>query len=347
MAAVPQQGIAGQQRQTVAVAEDGQPVAVDRLGRSQSFGGAEQLFDVVHPQDAGALEHRIVDRILDRASPEIARLEHDHRLDPGGGASGGHEFAAVAGILHVHQDGAGIAIPQQIINQIAQIHIPAHPHRDHVREPDVAAGSPVNHAAGDRRGLTQQRDVARQWPGRVQTGVDIGRRHGITEMIRPDEAQQIGLGSRQNLLHQGFTLIRVFAQHFLTEQRRPGAAMILQHFPTEQQRRPGPPRTQLADQGRGLFKRGRQNRQVRRDRQTGDILIGQYARNGPVVRIDRHHRPFETAFDQIELHSGVRTVGGFAATDDRDGAGLEQIFEIANGHEAPLARKNRRDQPAD
>ncbi len=41
MATVPQQSIAGQQRQAVAVAEDGQPVAVDRLGGGQGFGGAE------------------------------------------------------------------------------------------------------------------------------------------------------------------------------------------------------------------------------------------------------------------------------------------------------------------
>ena len=96
-----------------------------------------------------------------------------------GGAGGGDELAAVASAFHIHQDRAGLMVPQQIIQKIAQVHIPAHTHRDDMGKADIAAVGPVNHAAHHRRRLTQQRDVARQWPGRVQTGVHIGRRHRV------------------------------------------------------------------------------------------------------------------------------------------------------------------------
>ncbi len=191
------------------------------------------MLDIVHPQDAGALEHRVVHRVLDGSGPEVVRLEYEHRLDPGGGAGGGYELAAVAGVLHVHQDGAGIAIPQQVIDQVAQIHVPADAYRDRVREADAATGGPIDHAAHNCGRLAQQGDVARQRPGPIQTGVDVGRRRCITEVIRTHDPQQIGLGGFQDLLLQGFALIRVFAQHLRTQQRRLDAAMVLQHIPAE------------------------------------------------------------------------------------------------------------------
>ncbi len=233
-AAVTQQGIAGQQRQAVAVAEDRQTVVINRLGGGQGFRRAEQLLDVVDPQDASALEHGVVDRILERAGPKVARLEHDHRLDPGGGAGGGDELAAVAGKLHVNQNGAGGVIAQQIVQQIAQIHVPAHPHRDDVRKPDIAAGGPIDHAAHDRRRLTQQRQSAHQRAGGIEAGVDSDRGHRVTEMVRPHDPQQIGLGGFQDLLFQGFAAIGKFAQQALLGVFRLGVAIALQGFPGEQ-----------------------------------------------------------------------------------------------------------------
>ena len=137
------QRIAGQQSQTIAVTEDHEPVAEHRFGGGEGFGGGKQLLDIVHPQNAGPLEHGVVHGILDRPGSKIARLEHNHRLDPSGGARGRNELAAIAGIFHVHQDGAGVRIPQQVIQQIAEIHIPTHAHRDHMRETNLVAGRPI------------------------------------------------------------------------------------------------------------------------------------------------------------------------------------------------------------
>lgn len=52
-----------------------------------------------------------------------------------------------------------------------------------MRKSDITAGGPVNHAAGYRRRLAQQRDIAHQRPGSVEAGIDVGCRHHIAKMV--------------------------------------------------------------------------------------------------------------------------------------------------------------------
>ena len=78
-------------------------------------------------------------------------------------------------------------------------------------------------------------------------------------MVRTHDTEQIRLGGGQDPLLQTLAFIRIPAGDFRTEQRRLGAAMILQHFPAEQQHRLGSARAQLADQLRCLFDRRGQN----------------------------------------------------------------------------------------
>jgi len=72
---------------------------------------------------------------------------------------------------------------------------------------------------------------------------------------------------------------------FRAEQGGPVAAMVLQDFPADQQRGPGATRAELADQGRGLFQRHGQNRQIRGDRQALDIFVGQHPGNRLAIRV--------------------------------------------------------------
>jgi hypothetical protein len=120
--------------------------------------------------------------------------------------------------------------------------------------------APVDHAAHHRRRLAEQGDVTRQRPVTAQAGVNIGRGHRIAEMIRPHDPQQIGFGRIQHPLPQRFAVIRVALLQFRAEQSGPVAAMVLQHFPADQQGGPGTARAQLADQGRGLLQWYGQNR---------------------------------------------------------------------------------------
>ena len=141
------------------------------LHPSERLGRREQFVEIEHPQQAGAAERRVVDRIGagERAGVGLRRLgalrmaaglDHDHRLDPRGGARRRHELARIVDRLDVEQNRAGRAIEREEIEQVAEIDIDLVAERDHRRKTDPVRRRPFDQARGDGAGLRDQGEIA-------------------------------------------------------------------------------------------------------------------------------------------------------------------------------------------
>ncbi len=100
----------------------------------QRLGAVKQLAKIRYPQDSGATERGIVDRVRTGQRAGMGRgglcpLRHapgfdDHdRLDPRGGTRRRHEFAGVLDRFDIEHDGAGLAVQREIIEQIGDIDV--------------------------------------------------------------------------------------------------------------------------------------------------------------------------------------------------------------------------------
>ena len=101
---------------------------------AQRLGAVEQLAQIGDPQDAGAAERRIVDRVRAgqragmgrsgfRALRHAAGFDDDDGLDPRSGARRRHEFPGVLDRFDIEQDRTRLAVQREVIEQIGDIDV--------------------------------------------------------------------------------------------------------------------------------------------------------------------------------------------------------------------------------
>ena len=198
--------------EAAAVAQDGHARPLRSRGHRQDLHRIEELIEAVDTQHPGAAEHGLVDRIGPghrarvrgrgaRALGVATRLDDDGGFHPGGGPGRGHELAGRGHRLDVEQDGAGLGIAREVVEQIPEIHIRHVPQGDEVREADAALLGPVHHRGDDGPRLRDEGDGALRRVEMGEARVEPDPRDQDTEAIRADDAQEMGpRGIEQGLL---------------------------------------------------------------------------------------------------------------------------------------------------
>ena len=177
-----------------AIGQDRQPLSRRRANAAQRFRAVEQFAQVRNPQDAGAAKRGIVDRVRpgqragmggrrSRALCHAAGFDDDDRLDPGGRARRRHEFAGVLDGLDIKQDGAGLDIEREIIQQVGDIDVELVADRDDPGKTHRALRRPVHHAGGDRARLRNQRQISRDRHVRGETRIEVHAGHHHAKAI--------------------------------------------------------------------------------------------------------------------------------------------------------------------
>ena len=87
-------------------------------------------------------------------------------------------------------------------------------------------------------------------------------------------------------------------------------------------------------------------RQVRRQRQAGDVLVGQHALDRHVLGVDRHHRPAEAGAEQVACQHRAHRAGLRAGADQRHRLRVEQVIEVADGHRGDAGTESAVDASA-
>ena len=88
-----------------------------------------------------------------RALRHAAGFDHDDRLDPGGGARRGHEFAGVLDRLDVQQDRTRLAVQREVIKQIGDIDVELVANGNNSGKTYRTLRRPLHHSRGNRTRL--------------------------------------------------------------------------------------------------------------------------------------------------------------------------------------------------
>ena len=133
-AAQVQQAVGGHDAGPAGVSQDSQPGAARADLAAERLRAGEQVLDLVHPHNAGAAEGGAVKRVVAGYGPSVAgggygraccaaALDHDDRLGLGEMAGGAHELARVGNGLHVQDDGAGVRVGAEVVDEIAEVDV--------------------------------------------------------------------------------------------------------------------------------------------------------------------------------------------------------------------------------
>ena len=276
------------------IRDDGQPVAPRRAGAGEGFGRGQQVFQPRHRQHTGAAQGGLECGIgcAGRVGEMTTGTHRHHRAQARGGAGSGEEHAAVTDMADIEQDGAGAGIAGQPVEHRgeAEIGVAAHPHD--MAEADAVGLRPVQHRAAEGGGLGDQRHLAGPGQQMRARGVQADAGHRDAERARPHRPHAARRCCRRDPLGHA-------DHHTCISTARRQRREYLRRHPVAQ------------------------HREVRRDRQAGDILISQHARNRADPLPHRQHGPLEAAGHQIGHHLHARLAAG---ADDADRGGMEQSF---------------------
>ena len=321
--------------EAAAVAQDGHARPLRSWGHRQDLDRIEELIEAVDTQHPGAAEHGLVDRIGAghrarvrgrgaRALGVATRLDDDGGFHPGGGPGRRHEFAGRGHRLDVEQDGAGVGIAREVVEQIPEIHIRHVPQGDEVREADAALLGPVHHRGDDGPRLRDEGDGALRRIEMGEARVEPDPRDQDTEAVRADDAQETGpRGIEQCLLALSTGGLLGFSETGGDDDCGPRAL----------------PPERLYNPRHGVG-RGTDDRKVRHQRQGLDGGISEHPLDGLVFGIHGHDGPVESTLEEVPGEHRPDGPGPFAGADERHGSGLKGEFQVANAHrEATLVNR--------
>ena len=192
-----------------AVGDDGQAVAAGAVGRGKRLGGGKQLADRHHAHHAGAA-HRGIEHVVGadqragvrhrrlRAGGMAPHLDHEHRLEAGGGAQGAHEAARVADAFDVDQDALGLRVGGQVVENFAEIHVGRSAHRNHAGKTDVVGWRPVENGGAERARLRYQGELAGLDVALEESGVEADAGAHDAQAVGADHAHAVSSGVGQH-----------------------------------------------------------------------------------------------------------------------------------------------------
>ncbi len=137
----------------------------------QRLGAIEQLGDAANPQNSGALEGGIkyliiagdTARMVERGPGAFlapADFEHDDRLGTGKTPGRAHKPAGLGQGLHVNEDGFGLRVVAEIIDQVMEADIHHIPDGDKVGKTDVLLDRPIQDCSAQGAALRDKGDPA-------------------------------------------------------------------------------------------------------------------------------------------------------------------------------------------
>ena len=290
----------------------------------------EQLLDVAHADDAGAPQRRVEDVVGVDQRQRVGRgegggaawdppsLDGEDRLVSRGAARRRHEAAPLPQALEVEQDGPGVGIAAQVVEDLAEPDVGRIPERDEVRESDAPRVRPVEHQGADRVRLRDEADVARERPRPREAGVEPDARHEDAEGGAPQEPDAVAPGRSQRAPLERAAL-RVWQ----------GAQAPGQHQ--------GGPRSagaELVDELRDGRGRSAEDRQVGDAREAGHVGVGEDACHRLVAGVDGHDGPVEATREEVAHDDVAHALGAVVGADDRDGTRAEHAVQVARAHAA-------------
>ena len=207
-----------QHADAAAIGQDRKPLSGRRFHPPERLGAVEQFAQIRYAQDAGALKRGVIDGIgpgqragMGRSGPRALRhpagLDDHDRLDSGGGARRRHELAGILDRLDVKQDGLGLFIQREVIEQIGDIDIELVADRDDAGKANGTLRRPIHHAGGNGAGLRDQRQISRSRHVRGKARIETDAGHHDAEAIRPDQPHAVFLrGPLRRIRHRARTL---------------------------------------------------------------------------------------------------------------------------------------------
>lgn len=243
-------------------------------------------------------------------------LDHDHRLDAGGGTRRAHELPGRGHRLDIEEDRAGLGVGGEMIEKIAEVDVDHVAERDHGGEADRARLGPVENRGGDRAGLDDEGEVAHIGEAAGEAGVEMDAGHLHADAVGTNDPEEMRLGGIQRRLAE----------------RLAGDIPALAKAGSDDNRGPRAAPAELGDQSGHGRRRRRDHGEIGRRRQAGDVGIGPDALDRAPAGIDREHRAAEAGPEQVLGEDGADRARTFAGPDQRDRGGAEQSAEVALRH---------------
>ena len=186
---------------------------------AERLAGVEQVFDLVDADDAGAAEGGAVERVVAGDGAGVAggrqggarrapALDHDDRLGLGEVARRAHELARVGDGLDVQDDGAGVRVGAEVVDEVAEVDVAHGADADEGGEADLVGGRPVEDGGAQGARLAEEGDAAGRRDHVREGHVEVDRRADVAQAVGADDAHAVGLGDADDLLLELLALRR-------------------------------------------------------------------------------------------------------------------------------------------
>ena len=307
------------------VGHDRQRLPAQRPHAGQGFQGVEHLPQAIHSQHTGPLQHGIVDRVTAfQAGRQFVvepfrfrhppGLDRNHRLGARRHPHRRHETPRVGHVLDVQQDGAGLGVLGQIVDQVIVIDVHAIAQSQKVGEPHTPGKGPVQHRTGNGAALAHKRHAPGNGPHVSVGSVQTARRYHQADGVRPQHADTGLLGGLTNRVHQ----------------RLPGLAVGPGHTAGHHDGGSHPGLTQPFDGFRDGIRRGTDNRQIRREIHFGHLGHARDSMNVLVAALVDHQQLLRgvAATEKVPQDHAPKIVGALGSTNHDDGTRIEKTFQV-------------------
>jgi hypothetical protein len=276
---------------------------------SQDLGHVEEVRDVVYAKDTRSAERGIEHFIAAgkrtrvrssrfRRSFGAARLDDDDGLGKSHFARGRKEGTGVADAFHVDENGAGLGIVAQVVDEIAPAHIAHGTYGDEGAKADFFRDAPIEHCGTEGTALADKAHTSRKRHAMSEGSIQAADGAHDAETVGADDAHATPPCLLQNSLFQRST----FGPDFLEAGgKNDGARDTGIHA--------------LADDARYGGRRSGDDRQIHGSGHRSERGICLHPEHTGALRVYRKHHAPKGIADEVPENGAPYTAGDFAGTD--------------------------------
>ena len=256
-----------------------------------------------------------------RALRHAAGFDDHDRLDSGGGARRRHELAGILDRFDVEQDGLGLFIQREVIEQIGDIDVELVADRNDSGKADGALRRPIHHARGNGAGLRDQRQISRSRHVRGKARIETDAGHHDAQAIRADQPHAVFLRGPLRRIRQR---ARTMAEPGTDNDRARRAAAA-----------------RLIDQACDRAGRRGEDNEFGRKSQFCDAADGRDTVDLGIARIDEAELALELSLANIVENGAADRAMARTGPDQRDGTRRKQIFQAIGRHQVFGIRRSQ------